>query len=109
MIFEKSKTFENHQSLVNFVNKDELFIPSGYVSMELFEIDKSRTLEYYKKGVNENDELITEPIDWSKEVYQSTQYSFWEDYYENEERAINTYFSTLDKLGIKRFGNTTFG
>lgn len=101
VVIEESKTFENHKSLVIFVDKDEYFIPSGYVPMELFEIDESRVLEYYKKDVNEDGELVTEPTDWSKEVYKATQNSFWEDYYENEEKAVDIYFSTLEKLGIK--------
>lgn len=101
VLIEQSTEYENHPSLVNYVDKEDYFVPAGYVPMELFEIDKSSALEHYKKEENEDGELITEPIDWSQEVYEATHVSFWEDYYEEEEKAVSTYFSTLEKLGIK--------
>ena len=101
VIINNSINFENHQSLVNFVDKNSYYTPSGYVPKELFQIDESSFSNYYHKYENEDGEIITEPRKWSKEMYEPKEFSFWEDYYNDEEKALNTYLNTLDKLGIK--------
>ena len=101
VLIENSKDSENHKSLVNFVDKSDFFNPSGHVPMELFKIEENTISEYYHKYVNERNETVTEPVDWSKEVYVPTHYSFWKDFYNNDKKAEKTYFYTLEKLGIK--------
>lgn len=101
VIIEQSSNTKNHFSLVNFVDKDEYFTPSGYLPKELFQIDENTLSEHYHQYENEENEIITEPVDWSDKVYKPNDYSFWEDYYNNDSKAVETYFNTLEKLGIK--------
>jgi hypothetical protein len=91
----------NHSSLVNYIDKEYDFNPSGFIPMELFKINLDEIPEQYYSRENEQKEITIEPIDWSKKQYTPTQYSFWEDFYDDEEKAVKTYHETIKKLGVK--------
>jgi hypothetical protein len=91
----------NHSALVNYVDRTNYFQPSGFVPMELFDIDLTNIYEFYHKVCNEKNEPTIEIEDFSKKKYNPTQYSFWEDFYDDDEKAVNTYFDTIKKIGIK--------
>jgi hypothetical protein len=91
----------NHSSLVNYIDKEYDFNPSGFIPMELFKINLDEIPKQYYSKKNEHKEITIEPIDWSKKQYTPTQYSFWEDFYNGDQKAINTYYKTIEKLGVK--------
>ncbi|NPV51640.1 MAG: hypothetical protein HPY60_10675 [Candidatus Methanofastidiosum sp.] len=92
---------KNHSSYVNYVDRENDFSPSGFVPMELFDIDLNTISDLYQKSENKDAEIIIEPFEWTKTKYKPTRYSFWEDFYDDDEKAIKTYFETINKLGIK--------
>jgi hypothetical protein len=91
----------NHSELVNFVDRTNYFQPSGFVPMELFVIDLSNISDFYHKVFDEKNETTIEIEAFSKKKYKPTQYSFWEDFYDDDEKAVNTYFDIIEKMGIK--------
>ena len=91
----------NHSALVNYVDRTNYFQPSGFVPMELFEIDLTTIPAFYHKVHDEKNETTIEIEAFSKVKYKPTQYSFWEDFYDDDEKAVNTYFDTIEKMGIK--------
>jgi hypothetical protein len=99
-IINSSNKNDNHEQYVRYVDHDNDLYPSGFVPKELFEIDFSNVSDLYLvhdtgKGIE------VRPNDWSEGFYRPTQYSFWEDFYDNEAKALKTYYNTLDRLGIK--------
>ena len=98
-IINSSKKNSNHVQYVRYVDRDNDLYPSGFVPKELFEIDLSQISDLYlihdtEKGIE------IEPKDWSEGIYKPSKYSFWEDFYDDEVKAINTYYETLARLGI---------
>jgi hypothetical protein len=91
----------NHSALVNYVDRTNYFQPSGFIPMELFEIDLTAIPDFYHKVRVEKNETTIEIEVFSKKIYKPTKYSFWEDFYDDEEKAVNTYFDTIEKMGIK--------
>ena len=91
----------NHSALVKYVDRTNYFQPSGFVPMELFEIDLTTIPACYHKVLDENNETTIEIEAFSKVKYKPTQYSFWEDFYDDDEKAVNTYFDTIENMGIK--------
>jgi len=91
----------NHSALVNYVDRTNYFQPSGFIPMELFDIDLTNISDFYHKVVVEKNETMIEIEAFSKKRYEPTQYSFWEDFYDDDEKAVNTYFETIEKIGIK--------
>jgi hypothetical protein len=91
----------NHSALVNYVDRTNYFQPSGFIPMELFEIDLTVIPDFYHKVRVEKNETTIEIEVFSKKIYKPTKYSFWEDFYDDEEKAVNTYFDTIEKMGIK--------
>lgn len=99
-IINSSSKNDNHEQYVRYVDRDNDLYPSGFVPKELFEIDFSNISDLYLvhdtgKGIE------VRPKDWSDGFYRPTQYSFWEDFYDDEEKALKIYYNTLDRLGIK--------
>lgn len=92
---------DNHSACVNYVDRTNYFQPSGFVPMELFEINLTNIPDSYQQVLNEKNETIIELRALSKRIYNPTQYSFWEDFYDDDEKAVNTYFDTIEELGIK--------
>ena len=91
----------NHSSLVNYVDRTNSLKPSGFVPMELFEIDLNNISEFYNKVVNEKKETTIEIKAFSEKHYKPNEFSFWEDYYNDERKAMNRYLETLEKMEIK--------
>lgn len=91
----------NHSALVNYVDRTNYFQPSGFVPMELFEIDLTTIPDFYHKVRDEKNETTIEIEAFSNKKYKPTIYSFWEDFYDDDEKAVNTYFDTIEKMGIK--------
>lgn len=91
---------DNHKQYVRYVDRDNDLYPSGFVPRELFDIDFDCISDIYL--VHETDSGIEiRPKEWCNGVYKPTQYSFWEDFYDDEAKAVKTYYDTLDNLGIK--------
>lgn len=90
----------NHSSLVNYVDRTMDSQPSGFVPMELFEIDLDNISKFYHKVSNSKNEVTIEIEAFSKKQYKPTEYSFWEDFYNGDEKAVNTYYDTIRELGI---------
>jgi len=92
----------NHPVLVNYVNRDCYFRPSGFVPMELFDLSLDEIPEPYHKILDGENQIKIELKAFSEECYQSTTgYSFWVDFHDDEEHAIDLYFETIKDLGIK--------
>jgi len=91
----------NHSALVQYVDRTNSLQPSGFIPMELFDIDLDNISEFYHKVSNVKKESTIEIKAFSKKQYEPNQYSFWEDYYNDDEKAMNTYFETLEKMEIK--------
>ncbi len=91
----------NHSALVNYVDRTNYFQPSGFVPMELFEIDLTTISDFYHKIRDEKNETKIEIEALSRQKYKPTKYSFWEDFYDDDEKAVNTYFDIIEKMGIK--------
>ena len=89
----------NHKELIRYVDKDN-HAPSSYVPANLFIIDLKDIPSDYVITKLENGEVEILPKEWTKKNYIPTQHSFWEDFYEDENKAVKTYNQTLKKLGI---------
>lgn len=91
---------DNHKQYVRYVDRENNLYPSGYVPLELFEIDLQNISDKY--FYREIDELIEiHPKNWNENTYKPEIYSFWEDFYDDEPKAVGTYYDTLEELGIK--------
>jgi len=90
----------NHFALANYSDRENNFRPSGYIPMELFDIELNNISDLYHRIVNAKKEMTIEPKSWSEKVYVPI-ISFWEDFYDDVENAVNTYYDTIEKLGIK--------
>ena len=91
----------NHSALVQYIDRTNNFQLSGFIPMELFDLDLTKIPEFYHKVSNSKNEIIIGIEAFSDKWYQANQYSFWEDYYNDDEKAVNTYFETLEKMEIK--------
>ena len=95
-----STNTDNHKQYVRYVDRENNLYPSGYVPLELFEIDLQNISDKY--FYREIDELIEiHPKNWNENNYKPEIYSFWEDFYDDEPKAVGTYYDTLEELGIK--------
>ena len=90
----------NHSKFVNYFDRLNDYKPSGFVPMELFDIDLTNISEYYDQKITSKDILTIEPHSFTKSKYSPIEFSFWEDYYEDVERALKAYQITLKELGI---------
>ncbi len=91
----------NHSALVNYVDKTNSFKPSGFIPMELFEIDLTNISDFYHQVSNAGKGTTIEIKAFSEKQYIPNEYSFWEDYYNDEKKAVDTYLETLEKMEIK--------
>ena len=69
--------------------------------MELFEIDLSSISDFYHQVVNPEKEITIEIKAFSEKLYVPNEHSFWEDYYNDEKKAMDTYIETLERMEIK--------
>lgn len=92
---------DSYSPTVNYVDKSDYFRPSGFIPAELFKIDTTTIPdEYHKIETDQCNELI-ELKDFSDQYYIPVKYSFWEDFYDDEEKAVDLYYDTIEKIGIK--------
>ncbi len=85
---------------MNYINFD--LRPSGFVPISLFKIENLNNIsEIYTKTENSKTEILIEPLKISELEYIPTKYSFWEDYYDDDEKALRTYDKVLEELGVK--------
>ncbi|QNR25151.1 hypothetical protein [Croceimicrobium hydrocarbonivorans] len=91
----------NHSALLKYIDSSNFFQPSGFVPMELFELDLTNIPDSYSRVLNEENETTIELEAFSYTKYEATQYSFWEDFYNDDPKALKTYFETLEKFGIR--------
>lgn len=91
----------NHSVLVNYVDRTNYFQPSGFIPMELFEMDLTNISEFYHEVSGKKNETLIEIEAFSEKKYRPTKFSFWEDFYDDDQKAVNTYFETIEKMGIK--------
>lgn len=91
----------NHSDLVNYVDRNNYFQPSGFVPMELFEIDLTKISQLYHIVYDEKNKKIIEIEAFSNKKYKPTQHSFWEDFYDNDAKAVSKYYEIIEKIGIK--------
>lgn len=96
-----NKSDKVHSAYVNYADENYDYRPSGYVPMDLFKIDLNNISNLYLKEETENQEIQIEPKEWTERYYKPNNYSFWEDYYDDEEKAMSTYEQTILQLGIK--------
>ena len=91
----------NHKALVRYLDKNNHFYPSGYVPADLFDIDFDKIPNSYFQIKNDISEIIIMPKEQIEGNYKPSKYSFWEDFYDGDEKAINTYHETIKKLGLR--------
>lgn len=101
IIISKGVKDKSYPPTVNFVNRDNYFRPSGFFPAELFEIDLEYISDFYHTIETNECEHLIELRDLSDKNYMPVQYSFWEDFYDGEKKAVNLYYDTIDTLGIK--------
>ena len=99
-IIKASRKNDNHKQYVRYVERDRDLYPSGLIPMDVFDINLDSISDIYL--VQSFGGLIEiRPKDWSEGIYQPSEYSFWEDFYNDEPKAVKTYYDTITKLGIK--------
>lgn len=101
IIVSKGAKDSKYPPTVNYVNRDDYFRPSGFFPAELFEIDLKYISDFYHTIETNECEQLIELKDLSEKHYKPVQYSFWEDFYDDEEKAVNLYYDTIVALGIK--------
>jgi len=70
------------------------------IPAELFEINDKIIPPNYSITVVDNS-LRLDPNEFVDKAYEATEYSFWEDYFNDEEKAVNLFKSTIERLGIE--------
>ncbi|RNC85926.1 MAG: hypothetical protein ED557_03915 [Balneola sp.] len=99
-IWKKRDSIFKKRVYVEYVNPQYHFFPSGLVPMELFEINLTNIPDPYLKSSYRFGEYKIEPKAWSKEFYLPINKSFWDDFYNHDDKAVDTYHDTLKELGI---------
>jgi hypothetical protein len=99
-ILKSSNKNDNHKAYVRYVDRLHDLNPSGLVPKDLFDINLEKVSDLYQID-NSEDSIQIKPKDWSDQNYHPVIYSFWEDFYDDEPKAVKTYYNTIDKLGIK--------
>ena len=101
IIISKGKKNKKYPPTVNYVDRENNFRPSGFIPAELFEIDLKSISDFYHIIETKESEELIELKDLSDKYYKPVIYSFWEDFYDDEDKAVNIYYDTIDKIGIK--------
>jgi len=73
------------------------------IPAELFEIKDKIIPPNYSITVAGNS-LKLDPMEFVDKSYAAVEYSFWEDYFDDHEKAINIFKSTIERLGIELDG-----
>ena len=79
----------------SYSDRTPYFIPA-----ELFEINDRIVPPNYSITVADNS-LQLNPMEFVDKKYQAVEYSFWEDYFDDHEKAIKIFNSTIERLDIQ--------
>jgi len=101
IIISKGIKNKKYSPTVNYIDRQDYFRPSGFVPAELFEIDLKNISDFYHIIETKECEQLIELKDLSDKYYMPVRYSFGEDFYDDEEKAVNLYYDTINKIGIK--------
>ena len=71
-----------------------------FIPAELFEINDKIVPPNYSITVTDNS-LQLDPMEFVDKTYVAVEYSFWEDYFENHEKAVKIFKSTIERLDIE--------
>ena len=92
----------NHSAMVIYADRINDFRPSGFVPMELFEIDLDNISEIYHILTNPDNETTIEIEALSDKQLKPVHDAFWEVLFSDEEEVNKVYFEILDRIGIVR-------
>jgi hypothetical protein len=101
IIISKGMKNKKYPPTVNYIDREDYFRPSGFIPAELFEIDLENISDFYHIIETDECEQLIELKDLADKFYKPVNYSFWEDFYDDEDKAVNLYYDTIDRLGIK--------
>ena len=74
------------------------------ISAELFEMNDRIVPPDYAISVTDNT-LELAPYEFADKNYAAVEYSFWEDYFDDHEKAVNLFKATMDRLDIELDGD----
>jgi hypothetical protein len=101
IIISKGMKNKKYPPTVNYIDRQYYFRPSGFVPAELFEIDLKNISDFYHIIETKDCEQLIELKDLSDRYYKPVKYSFWEDFYDDDDKAVDLYYDTINKIGIK--------
>ena len=70
------------------------------IPAELFEINDKIIPPNYSITVADNS-LQLDPMEFVDKTYAAVEYSFWEDYFDDHEKAVKIFKSTIERLDIE--------
>jgi hypothetical protein len=71
-----------------------------FIPAELFEINDKIIPPNYAITVADNS-LQIDPIEFVDKTYTPVEYSFWEDYFDDHEKAVKIFKATIERLDIE--------
>ena len=71
-----------------------------FIPAELFEIKDKIVPPNYSLTVADNS-LHLDPAEFVDKTYVAVEYSFWEDYFDDHEKAVKIFKSTIERLDIE--------
>lgn len=71
-----------------------------FIPAELFELKDKIIPPNYSITVADNS-LRLNPAEFVDKSYVAVEYSFWEDYFDNHEKAVRIFKSTMERLGVE--------
>ena len=71
-----------------------------FIPAELFEISDTIIPPNYAITFIDNS-LLIDPIEFVDKTYAPVEYSFWEDYFDDHEKAVKIFKATIERLDIE--------
>ena len=71
-----------------------------FIPAELFEINDKIIPPNYSITVLDNS-LKLDPMEFVDKTYSAVEYSFWEDYFDDHEKAVQIFKATIERLDIE--------
>ena len=71
-----------------------------FIPAELFEINDKIVPPNYSITVADNS-LQLDPMEFVDKTYAAVEYSFWEDYFDDHEKAVKIFKATIERLDIE--------
>ncbi|RCU42099.1 hypothetical protein EIZ47_10925 [Chryseobacterium lacus] len=71
-----------------------------FIPAELFEINGKIVPPNYSITVKDNT-LQLDPMEFVDKTYAAVEYSFWEDYFDDHEKAVKIFKATIERLDIE--------